>query len=123
MPAENSVGWSGATVTSSGMRAARSAAAASGLIGRRMTLPGRMPGCMLAPPRDTGWPRLHRPRGARSVGGDMDPIVCYAGFVAIALAILVVAMAFSPPARRRCPSCDEHVSISARACRCGYAFS
>jgi len=53
----------------------------------------------------------------------MDPIVFYAGFVMIALAILVVAVAFSPPARRRCPSCLEHVSISARTCRCGYVFA
>jgi hypothetical protein len=53
----------------------------------------------------------------------MDPFLLYAGFVVIALAILAAAMAFSPPARRRCPGCDEHVSISARRCRCGYSFA
>jgi hypothetical protein len=53
----------------------------------------------------------------------MDPLVFYAGFVVIALAILALAMAFSPTARRRCPSCEEFVSITARACRCGYGFS
>ena len=52
----------------------------------------------------------------------MDPIVLYLGAVVIALAILAVAMALSPAARRRCPSCDAPVAIGVRACRCGYAF-
>ena len=63
------------------------------------------------------------PLGARTVDGDMDPIVLYAAFIVIALMILAVAMLFSPSAKRRCPSCERDVAIAARACRCGYAFS
>ena len=53
----------------------------------------------------------------------MDPTVLYAGLVVIALVILAVAMLLSPSAKRRCPNCERHVAIAARACRCGYAFS
>jgi len=43
--------------------------------------------------------------------------------VVTALAILAVAMLLSPSAKRRCPSCERNVAISARSCRCGFAFS
>ena len=53
----------------------------------------------------------------------MEPTAFYAVLVVIALAILAVAMLLTPSAKRRCPNCERHVAISARACRCGYAFS
>jgi hypothetical protein len=53
----------------------------------------------------------------------MEPTVLYLGLVVMALVILAVAMLLSPSAKRRCPNCDRHVAIAARACRCGYAIS
>jgi hypothetical protein len=53
----------------------------------------------------------------------MDPVVFYLVVVTLALVILAVAMLVSPSAKRRCPNCERDVAISARACRCGYAFS
>jgi hypothetical protein len=53
----------------------------------------------------------------------MDPTVIYAGFVAIALLVLAVAVLLSPSAKRRCPNCGRDVTLGARSCRCGYAFA
>jgi hypothetical protein len=53
----------------------------------------------------------------------MDPIVIYAGFVVVALAVLALAVLLSPSDTRRCPSCERDVALGARACRCGYAFT
>jgi len=59
----------------------------------------------------------------RSLGEHMDPTVFYAALVVTALVILAVAMLLSPGAKRRCPSCERDVTLGARSCRCGYAFS
>lgn len=59
----------------------------------------------------------------RSLGEDMDPTTFYAALVVTALVILAVAMLLSPSAKRRCPSCARDVTLGARTCRCGYAFS
>jgi hypothetical protein len=53
----------------------------------------------------------------------MDPILIYAGFVAVALLVLAVAMLVAPPAKRACPNCERQVALGARTCRCGYAFA
>jgi hypothetical protein len=65
---------------------------------------------------------LRSARPARNVAR-MDPTVIYAGFVAIALLVLAVAVLLSPSAKRRCPNCGRDVTLGARSCRCGYAFA
>ena len=53
----------------------------------------------------------------------MDPIVLYAGFVALALLVLAIATLLSPAAKRACPNCTGPLALTARACRrCGYAL-
>jgi hypothetical protein len=53
----------------------------------------------------------------------MDPIVLYAGFVALALLVLAIATLLSPAAKRDCPNCAGPLALTARACRrCGYGL-
>jgi predicted amidophosphoribosyltransferase len=54
----------------------------------------------------------------------MGPFVIYLALVLLALIVFAVSAMLTPPARRRCPSCDEALATTARLCRrCGYAFA
>ena len=50
----------------------------------------------------------------------MDPLFIYLGLALLGLVLFGVVSGVSKGAVRRCPSCDEDVSVHARACRhCG----
>jgi len=54
----------------------------------------------------------------------MDPLLIYAGLIALGLVVVTVAVLMSPAPRRPCPGCDRPIATSARLCRrCGYAFT
>ena len=53
----------------------------------------------------------------------MELFAVYVLFVALALAVIGVAAALAPTAKRPCPNCSRGVALSARLCRrCGYGF-